>query len=73
MPDEFDELLETSEAARLADTSEATVRRAERLGLLPAVRTRRGVRLFKRGDVEAFAKAREQDRRRKTAAIGSMK
>ena len=46
-----DELLLTSEAARAAGKSAATIRRWLRSGLLPAMKTRGGVHLIRRADV----------------------
>ena len=42
----------TSEVAKLLDAAGTTVRDLERRGLLHATRTTRGVRLFRREDVE---------------------
>lgn len=48
----------TSEAARILDVSPETIRTWERTGRLPAVRTRKGMRLFDRRDVERLAQER---------------
>mgnify|MGYP001567081184 FL=1 len=52
----MDELLTTSDAARLLLRSVDRVRDYERTGKLPAQRTRSGQRLFKTSDVERLAK-----------------
>lgn len=48
-------LITVSSAAKILDTSEATVRRLERKGELPATRTDTGLRLFDRATVERIA------------------
>jgi len=48
----------TTEAARILDVSPETVRHWERIGILPALKTARGVRLFDRRDVERLARTR---------------
>jgi hypothetical protein len=50
----------TRELARLGvDLSAASVKRFADLGQIPSVRTRdKGIRLFRQGDLAAFAKAR---------------
>jgi excisionase family DNA binding protein len=49
------ELLSISEAARLLNVCVVTLRRWDRRGkLVPAVRLRRGVRLYRREDIEGF-------------------
>ena len=57
-----DPYLEPAQVARLLGVSADTVRRWERLGLLPAIRTARGSRLFRRADVEALRARRDQSR-----------
>ena len=52
----MDELLTTSDAARLLLRSVDRVRDYERTCKLPAQRTRSGQRLFKTSDVERLAK-----------------
>jgi DNA-binding transcriptional MerR regulator len=52
----------TSEVARILDVSPETVRLWERLGRLPALKTKHGVRLFDQRDVEQFAREREERR-----------
>ena len=47
----------TSEVAQILGVAEATVRLWERLGRLHAVKTARGVRLFERAEVLAYAEA----------------
>lgn len=48
--------LTTSEAAKVLDRSADTVRLYERIGKLPAQKTKRGQRLFSVEDVERLAK-----------------
>jgi len=50
------EFLTTMDAARLLNRSPETVRLYERRGQLPAIRTAGGQRLFRRKDVEKFAR-----------------
>lgn len=52
------EIMTTAEAARFLNVVPNTVRGYESAGLLPADRTATGVRIFRRPDVEAFAKRR---------------
>ena len=52
----MDEILTTSDVAKILDRSVDRVRDYEREGKLPAQRTRSGQRLFKLRDVEALAK-----------------
>ena len=65
-----DQLLEISDAADVIAALSGRpitgdgVRYFERLGRLPCVRTARGVRLFRRADVERFAAERQVSRRR---------
>jgi excisionase family DNA binding protein len=47
----MDDFLFTAEVARLLGKSAETVRLYERRGKLPAQRTSRGIRLFRRADV----------------------
>jgi excisionase family DNA binding protein len=54
------ELLTTGDAARILGLDPATVRLYERTGRLAAHRTRRGLRLFERADVERLAARREE-------------
>jgi hypothetical protein len=51
--------LTTAIAARLAMTSESTIRAAAISGKLPHIRTASGVRLFERRAVEQFARDRQ--------------
>ena len=53
----FDPVL-TSEAGRILDRSAETVRAWERDGVLHAIRTTGGVRVFNRADVERLARER---------------
>lgn len=48
------ELMLVSDVARECGVTPATVKLWERAGRLPAIRTARGVRLFRRSDVEAL-------------------
>ena len=48
----------TTEAAHILKVSPETIRHWERIGILPAVKTERGVRLFDRRDVERLARER---------------
>ncbi len=52
------DLLSTADAARILGVVPATVRQLERNGRLPAIRTAGGIRLFRRADVERFARER---------------
>jgi DNA-binding transcriptional MerR regulator len=52
----------TAEVARYLEVVPNTVRLYEASGLLPAQRTATGVRIFRRLDVEAFAKRRAEKR-----------
>lgn len=52
----MNQLLTTSDAARVLNRSVDRVRGLEREGKLPAQRTRSGQRLFKASDVERLAK-----------------
>jgi len=54
--DVADELVTTGVAARLAQLSMDTIRRAADSGKLPFTRTPGGQRRFRRGDVEALSK-----------------
>lgn len=58
-------VLLTNDVARFLKASAESVRKWERLGLLPALRTEQGVRIFRREDVARFA--RERDARRTQA------
>ena len=49
----------TTEAAHILKVSPETIRHWERIGILPAVKTERGVRLFDRRDVEQLARERQ--------------
>jgi DNA-binding transcriptional MerR regulator len=52
----MDEIMLTAEVARFLGKSAGMVRVYERTGQLPALRTRGGVRLFRREDVVRLAK-----------------
>jgi len=49
-----DELLAVGATARMAGVSNETIRRWEKQGALPAIRTPGGQRRFRRADVEAL-------------------
>ena len=53
----------TTEAARILEVSPETVRHWERVGILPALKTERGVRLFDRRDVLRLARERQATER----------
>jgi DNA-binding transcriptional MerR regulator len=55
--------LQTTAAAKLAGRSAETIRLWERTGILPAVRTSSGQRLFRASDVLAAVKTRARRRR----------
>jgi excisionase family DNA binding protein len=48
----------TNDVAKVLNVSPDTVRRLERAGILPALKTSSGVRLFSRADVERLARER---------------
>lgn len=56
-----DELMTPADAAPLLGVSVNMVRLLEIKGRLPALRTAGGVRLFRRGDVEALAAERRRN------------
>jgi excisionase family DNA binding protein len=56
----------TSDVARVAGVSRATVIEWERRGLLSAERTEGGVRLFRREDVERVARERAERKGQRT-------
>ena len=58
----MNQFLTTSEAAKVLDRSADTVRLYERSGKLPAMKTRRGFRLFVSSDVERLAKELRHDK-----------
>ena len=59
-----DDVLMVGEVARIIRRCEDTVRRLADGGVLPAIRTSRGLRIFERRAVEEFAaRLREQERR----------
>jgi excisionase family DNA binding protein len=58
-PNNNEQLLTVSRAARMLEVASETVRAMADSGRLPVVRTTSGLRLFNRGDVEALAAARE--------------
>jgi excisionase family DNA binding protein len=51
-------LIGSSEAARILKCSSETVRRLEARGVLPSIRTTRGMRLFFQSDVERYAEGK---------------
>jgi DNA-binding transcriptional MerR regulator len=64
------EMLTVGDVARLCDVAAETVRIWERLGKLAAVRTRSGMRLFRRDDVERVARARATRGARRRGVAG---
>ncbi len=66
-----DDLMTTSEAARVLDLSPDAVRWLEREGRLPAQRTTNGYRLFRRRDVEQYAAIRAARKGATSAAASS--
>jgi len=62
------DILLTSEVARRLGCSEQCVRSLERRGVLQAMRTANGVRIFDADDVERVREAREQARRERLSA-----
>jgi len=52
----MEELLTTSDVARLLNRSAGSVRQYERAGKLAAQKTRSGVRIFRSSDVDRLAK-----------------
>ena len=56
------EYMLTADVAREKGVTPATVRQWERSGKLSAIRTVTGVRLFNRGDVEAFPRCKNRTR-----------
>jgi excisionase family DNA binding protein len=65
------ELLTVSEAARELDVCVVTLRRWDRRGkLVPAVRLRRGVRLYNREDIERFKRMARRQALREGGAAG---
>lgn len=54
-------LISTQDAARILNVSSETVRNLERRGLLSAIKTPRGIRIFDRSDVEKLAVKRARD------------
>jgi DNA-binding transcriptional MerR regulator len=52
----------TTEAARILEVAPETIRHWERVGILPALKTERGVRLFSRRDCERLRDEREAQR-----------
>ena len=65
-----DDLLEPSDVARLLGLSTTRVRQLALEGHLPvAVRTRRGLRLFRLLDVERYVAAVEQNRVQRQLAV----
>lgn len=59
-----DDLMTASDAARILGVSVDTVRLLARAGDIPFKSTIRGVRLFRRADVELLARRRKEDRSR---------
>jgi excisionase family DNA binding protein len=59
-----DDLMTAADAARILEISSDMVRLLARGGGLPFLATVRGVRLFRRADVDALARARAKQRSR---------
>jgi DNA-binding transcriptional MerR regulator len=58
---EVDKLISATEAGRILDKSAESVRAYERQGKLPALKTTRGMRLFRECDVRAFAAKQQSE------------
>jgi excisionase family DNA binding protein len=56
-----DIFLTVTEAAQILKRSGESVRNYERRGILPASKTARGIRLFRRSDVEALAEKQQKE------------
>ncbi|WP_083448157.1 MerR family DNA-binding transcriptional regulator [Nitrospira moscoviensis] len=56
--DSSPKILTTGEASRALGMSPDRVRQLERCGVLPAIRTETGVRLFERATIEQFQRTR---------------
>jgi excisionase family DNA binding protein len=63
-----DDLMTVMEAARILGLSPDMVRLLHKGGRLAALRTTRGVRLFRRADVEHLAAERRKERERRLQA-----
>ena len=61
------EFCATSEAATIIGCTPANIRALERAGKLQAEKTAKGMRLFKRSEVEAYAKERAESKGRRAA------
>ena len=59
---QMSEFVLTGEAGEILELASTTVIHYEKTGKLPAIRTARGVRLFKRSDVESFKAERQAKR-----------
>jgi excisionase family DNA binding protein len=58
-----DDLMTVADAAEILGLSVDMVRLLERNGRLPALRTTRGIRLFRRADVDRLAEERKLGRK----------
>jgi excisionase family DNA binding protein len=58
-----DDLMTVADAAEILGLSVDMVRLLERSGRLPALRTTRGIRLFRRADVDRLAEERKRGRK----------
>ena len=68
---EMNDLLQTADVAVMAERTPDTIRQAVREGhLVAALTTSRGIRLFRRADVEAYLAARDERLRRDAARKG---
>jgi DNA-binding transcriptional MerR regulator len=65
--DQMEPLVMINEAAKIIDRSPSMVRWYENEGILPAMRTSGGVRLFKKRDVEKLAEKLRTKKRAKGA------
>lgn len=57
----------TTEAARILEVSPETIRHWERIGTLPAIKTRSGARVFNRSDLFALKRSREAREQQRAA------
>lgn len=65
----MNDLLTVADVAEVLSVSSSTVRYYERTGQLIAMRTAGGMRLFVRGDVERFVRAREAVAKKKRQQV----
>ncbi len=55
--------LTCNDAAKVVDVSPDSIRQYEKTGKLAAIKTASGIRLFRKRDVERFARLRQQAKR----------